>query len=693
MSNTRALATEARELLAGKLGIVLPETVTLAGADTWLGDLPHKRTGPQQVRQKLIAEQWEIKRPVTSGGPRAQSIATRIEQPLNAIMKDEDAGFPDENVKDNLLIEGICFSTVSLAPTDWRQKATIYVPDRKMDEHGKIDNKYVEDRFAMDRSGRFRGDKGYDESDIDLDAMQKEAEEERRAHQARNLPFRQRAYSIRQCAPIWGSDFQLEGLIVETHWSAHEIRRRKMYVGKDKHGADCQLYPLGAIGEGDSGSGTSGKQVKVIEAWLLDDDGKPYLSYYVDGKNGLEYVFRMGKNGPEEYITDLSKIGRDKRGKWHGYSRLPISWGTGLGWSAADPDERTMPFTKPFQQGWRMADMIMTCVVASSLWLAFPALIEKVPFAQDDESLTEEDRKTPDISMLKITQVTGDITNVGGQGVHPSVFQSLGILMGENKMEAPGGTEQGADSGIGMSIAEATASDALTTVKRSALKMASRNASLVLEGAKILGECYDDPIRVYQIADVLIEQENPSDTNQMLELEPGWIGTSYDVKAVEKRVPGSNPALRQQNAALVKEGFYDKAWFYEQEGYPSPEEMAWRVQWETLINSEPGQQAILRMYTQYVSSDFVEQMQELIAAGQANQQGLPVGFADGVSPPPDMLSAGPQATGGMDGMGVPLPAEQQMNAAVGAGMQTGPLNAIAAQGGELPETALMGPVR
>ena len=56
------------------------------------------------------------------------------------------------------------------------------------------------------------------------------------------------------------------------------------------------------------------------------------------------------------------------------------------------------------------------------------------------------------------------------------------------------------------------------------MRMASQHASYVVEAAKFLGECYE-PIRVYQIADVLLEQKNPSDVEQMMTLEPGLIGT------------------------------------------------------------------------------------------------------------------------------------------------------------------------
>lgn len=687
MQNTRNKATEARQLLNGELGITLPETVALAGAQDWVGDLPHKLTGPQRIRQKLIARDWEMKRPVTSGGPRAASVATRIEQPIQAIMRGEQAGFPDADVKDLLLIEGLAFGAVSV---DLSARNDMPMPYKDGVRSFEAEN--LTDIYAVDAEGRFRSDEGYDAASVDIQKALKEAEADKTDFLARHLPFKQRAYSIRSCAPIWDGDLNLEGLIVETHWTASRLRRAGIHVGNRRDMSDAHLYPLGAIGEGDSSSGASGKPVKVVEAWLIDDDGLPYKSCWVDG---YDYAWREKakgrREGLESYLTDLSRICKDKRGQWQGFSRLPISWGWGLGWSTPDIDQRALPFTKPFQQSWKQVDMLMTCVVASMMWLAFPALIEKVSIADmADDTVDEKDRdNTPDIAPLKITKVTGDIVNIGSQGPHPSVFEAIKIALGENKAEQPGGEAGGAPSGFAQTISEALEQDAMVTIPKSHNAMASAHGSFILEAAKFVGECYE-PVRVYQIADVLIEQNNPSATDQLLTIEPGLVGKSYDVRAIDKKTPGENPAVRQQNAALVKERFYDKVWFLEQDGYPSPEEMAMRVAWEDLLESEPGKASQLKMLEAFVSNKYVEQIQELISQGQANPQGLPTGFAGGTSqPPPDMMASGPQATGGMDGLTVGNPAASSLAGQVGAGLQTGPTQNAVNAGGVMPAAPLM----
>lgn len=673
MEKTRKAATDARWHLAMKGALALPGDVVVAGGENWISRLPHQYTMPQKTLQSAIARKWTIKRSVTSGGFGASSVATRLEQPLNAIMRDKAAGFPWAKANDLILNEGIAFGTVSLAPADWQSGPTLYQPDAQTLEPSKL-----EKRFSFDAQGRLRGDPGYDVSTVNLDRAASMMTGEMHDHMARHLPFRQNVYSIRSCAPIWGPALDLEGLIVESWWTPQALLRRKISFSTDK--TRVQLYPLGAITEGDTSNGAA--PIKILEAWLTDEDGNPYVSYVGEGKDGPLYAWT--ENG-EPWTVDLSRLGPNKD---VGLTRLPISWGWGLGWPAADLDERAMTLIAPFLQSWKNIDSLLTAVITWAQWRAFPALIEEDPIgAAADASIEDDEPGTPDIGFMKITKVRGKITEIGTQGIANGVLQAVGIMMGEVKQEQPGGEKQGGSSGIALSLGEAFAADALTTVHESVLEMAGMHASFVLEGAKVLGTAYE-PIRVYNLADVLIEQKKPSSTKQMLILDPELIGDSFDVEAVSVKTPGENPAVRQQNAALVQEGFYSKRWFLEEDGYDSPESMQMEVAWEKALESEPGQAAVFRLLEQFVSDEFTRQITAAITVGQANPQtGLPAGYAQGTSPPPDMLQAGPQATGGMAGMGTPNPAAASLAGAVGAGM-LGSTQPMLQAGGAMPQNPL-----
>ena len=675
MDRTRQTAADVRDFLAGRSGIAVPENFALTLGPSTLGDLPHKYMGPQRVRQGLIARRPRIQRPQTAVGPRSQTVASKIAGPLNAIMEDRQAGAPWEDDNDLLLLEGLAFGTVATDVTGKPGSPVLYMPGTKT----------VERRFRYDSKGRFEDDDGF--SGVDIEEARRAMQAEKDDFLARNLPFRQRAYSIRQCAPVWGPVMELQGLVVESFWSKRQIDARGMIVSKDKEGAD--LYPLGALNEGDSSTATSGDQVRVVEYWYTDENGAPCVSYAVDGK----YTWRASGDKLEAYTIDLSRLAKDNNGKWYGLSRLPITWGWGLGWSAADMDDRALSFVRPFMQSWKNIDALVTMSLIWCSWRAFPALIEQAPLGMPDGAGIDEDDDPdiPDIQPMKITRVRGPVTEVATQGIGRDVFQMISLMMGENKTEAPGsGDSQGGQSGFAMSLAKSFEQDALTTVHESARRMYAERASFVLEGAKVYGEAVQ-PIRVYEITNEPVSQSSPSPITQLLTLEPALIGTSFTVEAVSK--PLLSPAERQQNAEFVERKLRSRRWEMEQAGIESPESMENEIEYEQLLDSDIGKQVTYRLLQQFVENEFTDQINQLMAAGEANQQGLPVGMAQGLAgPPPDLLQGtmGAPDGGGMTGLQVPNPAAASLAGAIGGGLQNGPVNNAVANGGVLPATPLQG---
>jgi hypothetical protein len=678
MSRTRDTATDVRNFLAGRMGVTVPENFALTLGDAQIGDLPHKYMGPQRVRQSLIARRPRIKRPQTAVGPRSQTVSSKIEAPLNAIMEDRRAGAPWDDDNDLLLIEGLAFGTVATDVTGKPGSPVLYMPGRPL----TLDN--VERRFRYDHKGRFEDDDGFEGTDLDEARKTLRAEMDHEA--ACNLPFRQRSYSIRQCAPVWGPVLELEGLVIESHWSQRRVNERGLIVTSDKGGAN--LYPLGAIGEGDSSAAT-GDQLRVIEYWHTNDDGEPCVSYCVDGK----YTWREGKNGLEAHTVNLARLAKDGKGNWKGLTRLPITWGWGLGWSAAELDDRALSFVKPFLQSWRNIDSLVTMSLIWCSWRAFPALIEEVPLGTPmDAGIDEDDDpEIPDIQPMKITRVRGKITEVGTTGIDRSMFDMVSLMLGENKAEAPGsGDSQGGASGFAMSLAQAFEQDALTTVHEAAKRMYAERASFVLEGAKVIGET-TEAVRVYEISEEPIAQGRPSPVNQLLILEPDLIGTSFTTDAISK--PSLSPADKQQNAEFVERRIRSKRWEMEQAGIESPETMLNEIAYEDLLDSDAGKAVTYKLLQQFVENEFTKQIQEAMAAGEANGQGLPVGYTEGLAgPPPDLLMPGVGAPegGGMTGLSVPSPAAASLAGSIGGGLQNGPVNNAVTAGGVLPAAPMQG---
>lgn len=680
MRRTRDTATTVRDFLAGRNGVEVPENFALTLGNASIGDLPHKYMGPQRVRQGLISRRPRIKRPQTAIGPRSQTVASKIERPLNAIMEDRTAGAPWEDDNDLLLLEGLAFGTVATDVTGKPGAPVLYMPGKPR----TLQN--VERRFRYDSRGRFEDDDGFEGTD--LTEARKAQQSELDDFLARSLPFRQKSYSIRQCAPVFGPTLDLQGLVIESWCTKRMIRDKGLIVTKDRGGAD--LYPLGALVEGDASAAFSGNQIRVVEYWYYDEDeGVPCVSYSVDG----QYTWRKKGDGLEAYTIDLSRLAKDGKGRDKGLSRLPITWGWGLGWSAADLDDRALSFVKPFLQSWRNIDALVTMSLAWCAYRAFPALIEEVPLGTPTDAGIDDDDdpEIPDIKPMAITRVRGKITEIATQGIGRDVFQMVSLMLGENKTEAPGsGDSQGGQSGFAMSLAQAFEQDALTTVHESARRMYADRASFVLEGAKVIGET-TQPVRVYELSEEPVAQGRPSPVNQLLLLEPDLIGNAFTVEAISK--PSLSPAEKQQNAEFVERRLRSKRWEMEQAGVESPEVMSNEIAYEDLLDSDAGKQVTFKLLQQFVENEFTAQLNEAMAAGNANQMGLPVGMAQGLAgPPPDMLQGqvGMPEQGGMPGLGVPNPAAASLAGAVGGGMQNGPLNNAVANGGVLPAAPMQG---
>ena len=270
--------------------------------------------------------------------------------------------------------------------------------------------------------------------------------------------------------------------------------------------------------------------------------------------------------------------------------------------------------------------------------------------------------------------------------------------------EAAGNAQQNASSGFQASLGEGFEEDALSSVHDSRKAMFAENASFVLEGCKLLADAYGENVRVYQIADVLLQQKQPSPTDQILEVDTKIVGASYWVEAVDVVRPGDNPVRDQQNAAMVKEKLMSTRQFLEQRGDESPEATKAEIDYETILESPEGLKYRMMMLQQYVDNTFTEQLVAAINAGQAHPQtGLATGYAQGTTPPPgmqggppgappppQMLEAGPQASGGMSGMQVPNPAAAAAAGVYAGGLQQAPAQRALAAGGAMPSNGLAG---
>ena len=692
MARTRQAAQDERKVLAGEDRFVLPEDLVLAGAEHYVAEIPHPYTVPQRVRQKLIASRPSLNIPL---GPKglgitAQRQTTRVEQPLNAICEDDRAGFAWEDAADILLFEGWCAGITVVDPADW-----IKHPSPWDDENERVWKK----RYRVKANGQ----PADDGDEVDDARARRMAEADLATFRARNVPIRHRAISILDCAPIFGRDPRVvEGLLVVQEYSLSYLKRKYHF---DSH--DLGLATITGSNDQNDGTNTTSpngaqRTISLIEAWLYDDEGVPYVSYAIRGANNRTVEARWKTK--DAYNGEIATIDLRER---FGLDRLPVAWAWGLGTSDRNPDRRALPFTRPFSQGWRSVRAKLTSINIHVANRAYPILLEEDPIGAQaaDAGLDAVDETPIELKQMGITKVRGKITELGTQGISNDVYKAIELELGSIESEAPGKSNK-EQSGFSQSMAEAFEAMALTTVRQGLARLYEAHGSFVLEAGKRLPEVGKRnggsgyaPIMVFRSTDVPVS-DNPGngDRHEPMELDPDLIDETFTVRATYEK--SMSIPERQQSMEEVERRLKTRRKHLEDVGDKSPETTELELLAEDQRSLPEYQKAMLALVAEIRGEEDMEQIAQGQQEGVMNGDGLAAALGMGVQPPlallpgPQMGQPGPQMPGAMvpgvpqDGSvtgGAPSNYGQSALAGVvGGASMAGPINNAISSGGIIP---------
>lgn len=698
MAGTRKRALEEREFLLGNDQAPLPETFNLAGADHFRASIPHSITVPQRVRQKVISRRPQLSIPL---GPKglgitAQRLTTKVEQPLNSIMEDRKAGFRWEDAADITLLEGFCASVRVVDPADWQKHPSAWDDDSKHGQgeqrpgtDGSQDRRWKK-KYRLDQMGRDEGDDGYEQNDT---RARKRYEDDLDWHRARNIPLRHKAVSIQNCAPIFGPDLSVEGLIIDEEYSQSRLKR--MY----HIGPSGLATPTGGTSDSTALANTSiSNAMHLISYWAYDEDGIPYVSYCVQGANG-EYQETRWKGGDAD--GELAIINLKDR---FGLDRLPVSWRWGLGWNTANPDHRSLPFTRPFRPGWKTVNSMLTGIAVWVWWRGFPTLIEEVgehaPQIADIEG--EESPVEPQIIMpMQVLRVRGSIKEIMTAGPDAAVFKAIDIHLGSSESEAPGKSNKD-QSGFSQSMAEGFEEMALTTVRQSLAELYEDDGSFILEAGKRMPELPKAkgspgfaPIMVFRSTDVPTSDKAGSDSarNEPMELDPDLIDETFTTVARYKKEM-SIPE-RQQSMEAVERRLKTRRQHLEDDGINDPETVELELIAEDQRALPEYQQYLLKLVAELQGAEELEEIAKGQEEGIMNDKGMPTYAGAGVmdpnmlppgmmAPPQGALMPGTPQDGSVTGMGTGSMGTQALAGTVSGPGMVGPMNTATAAGGVLP---------
>lgn len=676
MSSTRRKAEKTSEIVAGTDAFILPETFTIAGASQYIASIPQPRTVPQRVLQKTIADRPHLSIPL---GPKglgitSQRLTTKVEEPLNAICGDKRAGFKWPEACALLLYEGFCASITVVDPADWLKHPSAWDDER---------TRTWARRYRVDSRGRSEDHENYD-GEVDPTRARRLHELDLDIHRARNVPIRHRAIGIRNCAPIFGPDLGVEGLLISQEFSTSYLKRRYRF------GDTGVATPTGGS-EREGGRNTSGgRTLTLIEAWLYDEDGVPYYSCCVKGGHAVATYWKSG----DEYDGKPATINLQER---FGIDRLPVHWEFGLGNPAeTNPDKRAMGILEPFAGGWQSARAKLTANNVAIMFGSYPVLLEEPINGMALGATIEDDAPlTPDVVPMKIVQARPGtkLSQLQISPIHESSFRQIELEMGLNAEEQPGKSNKD-QSGFSQSLAEAFEEQSLTTVHDALGRLYEQHGSFVLEAGKRLPELGKKgggagyaPIMVFASTDVPVNEDDRH--NEPMMLDPDLIDETFTV--VAKYDKSMSIPEKQQAMEEVARNLRTRRNYLEQTGDDAPETTELELIAEQQRNTPEFAKYLLTLVAQIQGAEEVEQIAKAQGEGLADEIGQPLGMEHGVAPaPPGMMqplqqgAPGVPAGGSVTGMAPPSYGQAALNGVVGGGTMAGPINNAVQAGGVIP---------
>lgn len=623
----------ARRMLAGEITAPLPDKIQVTDRDAFRVSLPQKYTVPIHLLNKLSEATPQVRRFPAGASPRAQAMATLVEQNANAYMHHL---YPLAATIDLLLNEGECAVICSPTMASWEKTPQLY-------EDG---TRRVKRRYQRDRDGKSRDDGEPGARFVpNLRESTKAFKSEELHYLAQHIPFEFRAISRLNSMPInpriVGRRVEIDGLLVKTNFTVSELLRRKYRWGEN-----------GALQPGRRSEAKLSDDIALYEVWTTDLDDHVYVSYCVDGQE----TWKQGPEGERQpAVVDLTKL--------YGLTRVPVAYAYGWHWpGVVDPDKRGIPFVDPFARSWLNMDTIATSEVWRMWTHSFISLLYRPDVDLIDRVGAQLDElPSIDLHPMTVTPILGSIQMpVAPQG-SAEAARLMSLLGGSLSSETPapisfGGS--GATSGFDRNVAEADMLGTMTQVTRGMLSLFEQSASLALEIATAIGKRHRAVV-VEHVDGTIVEQtaSKQSSTRALLELDPDLCGDDYVVKAEIPHQFGDNLAIHQLAAEWRDRGILPTRKLLELAGDPAPEQTMAETDAERLSKMPQFEARVIARALAILGDQ--EMSDEIMAAlaegpdGQPVPQGFDAGLEQGQGNGPPMEAHG----GGMTGMGQPnLPA-------------------------------------
>lgn len=608
-----------RDLQRGAVGVAAPSTYAGVGKEldqALIVSHPIKKTLPLQMTAKMARKfsKATIKRFPLAPNDGARKAATDFETWVNAVC---DELLNRRGVIGRLVQQGEFGLFVLPSPAEWLK--TPGFMDTVKDENGKEERK-PRPQYDRDTRGRAPGENGY--GGRDEKSSTKAYRDDADAYLARRLPFSVRVESPLNCFPILARGRGREpwdtiGIVVRTLYEREELIRRKYrWSGQE----NVALIPTEAS---NSTYGAYG-QVYLYEAWMLDADGNPYISYSCGGH-------QTTMDDDEPAIIDLKQE--------YGLTRLPCKyfWGNHL---EDEPDERGVPLLDPIAVAILNVEAHLTHELLYGKRTAMPGFGVDVNPDLPPAAFLDDKGNLKKIEMPKdgsVILLPGRMAPLVAPRVGDSLRYVTDQLLGQVQQSTPdasvvggGGGASGHQDVIQNEYFEASQEMILESARVALEFTGEVAAELACTAAKGEWAVLDGKgveIPVYVNAEVTPGNDTAatSPLRTISTFKERWVGPGiYDLTAIYPNE--GNLAETQQTAELADRGYATFEDVMESRGKTAPEVERAKIDADRWLKSDEGMRYISERFAAYRGDLEAKEQEELRLEGMLSggQNPLPV---------------------------------------------------------------------
>lgn len=688
MKDTRAAQKLHREFIRGNVTPAYPsgvnEAIARVGEQMVRYRSPQQTYGPLKFVSELAARWPEAKRfQVGRGGRESAAVSSRIERLANGVMIDR---YPYEMSCDLIGIDSEAASVVLPSTAHWALPTDQYdyltpeewasLPDDVRDlweyDDAKGKRRRYSRQYRRDAQGLAEWDDEYADEDEqgkrrpfreDTEASAAAVQEALEERVRSKVPLDVDVLSYEQMAPMRprfvGKVLTIDGLARQESFDANTLYRRGYRWFKDGPG----LIPAESM---------TGGTVTLRTVYLTDRDGRPYAIFTVDGLR-TELQTEAG-----EYCDKIDLYDS------YGFDFLPVGYAYGLHFATVGADSRVVPLLDPVMGSLLIRNKIVTITdfhAGQTAWGGYwikpdPAIVQAYP--QLAQKLTFESKA------LQATVVPGDVRSA----VHDGGGQEVVVLKAMVDMDLaenqPSPARAGAAaSGIAQAIDNRDQKREMSKVWSGVDTLFATTAMHACRALACLARERGENIRLNLLTEVPGEQRGTkATTRSTVEVDPDMFGGDYTLVPIRAEKLGDNPAKTMLAVQMWKDGVGTIDAVAESIG--ESDTYGWIADvfaQKTLLDTPEGRKMVLEDVAKQ-NADLRELERAKLREQQlVDEQGLPMDMAAGVQG-----LATPEQNGqpvvtadlGAGGSG----AAQSLGAQFGAAQATGPINNIAAAGGD-----------